>query len=149
MTRTLQAMRDLNRADPLGELGPRVEPPPAPAPAPFSRGDGFLVHPDGKLSTEIPPPPGPATPPVRPFPTALAEPPAEPAGDVPALKVGDKVRVLNPRPWNLTAKDVSGPWTLLYPAKNSFKPDHYKTDSGWFFWTGPSIVEGRDWERVA
>lgn len=53
MTWTIHAMRDLNRADPLPELGPRVEPTPPAAPAPVSRGDGFLVHPEGTLSTEI------------------------------------------------------------------------------------------------
>lgn len=49
-------MRDLNRADPLPELGPRVEPTPPPAPAPIKRPDGFVVGPDGKLSTALPDP---------------------------------------------------------------------------------------------
>lgn len=76
MSWNLASMRgDMNADDPLGGLGPRVEPTPPPAPAPVSRGDGFLVHPDGTLSTEIEPPSGPPPAPA----------PADPDDDYPPV----------------------------------------------------------------
>ena len=71
MNWTIGAMRDINAADPVGGLGPRVTPAPTPAPAPVKRGDGFVVGPDGKLSTDLPDPTVPAViggVPVWPFP---------------------------------------------------------------------------------
>lgn len=84
---SLHMMRDIDAADPIGGLGPRVTPAPTPAPTPVRREDGIVVGPDGKLSTDLPLPPG-MEPSPWPFPTGTAAPVAvrEP------LKVGDKIR---------------------------------------------------------
>jgi hypothetical protein len=57
---TIHAMRDINAADPVGGLGPRVTPAPTPAPAPVPIGNGIIRAPDGKLSTDLPDPTAPA-----------------------------------------------------------------------------------------
>lgn len=79
----LSRMRDIDAADPIGTLGPRVTPAPTPAPAPVRRTDGFIVSPEGKLSTDLPDPTVTANPP-----------PTTPDAAVCArehLKVGDRV----------------------------------------------------------
>ncbi len=86
----LAMMRDINAADPIGGLGPRVTPAPTPAPAPVRRPDGIVVGSDGKMSTDLPLPPGMEAKQWWWSPTGTAAPAAvrEP------LKVGDKVRSL-------------------------------------------------------
>ena len=75
MTWTLHAMRDLNRADPLGELGPRVERKPEPPAAPEPV--GIITDADGKMRTNLPLP-GDLGVPVWPFPT---KPPIDDGGE--------------------------------------------------------------------
>jgi hypothetical protein len=52
----LLAIRDLNQQDPIGGLGPKVEPTPAPTPEPKPQDGPIVVGSDGKMSTNIPPP---------------------------------------------------------------------------------------------
>ena len=108
MTWTIHAMRDLNAADPVGGLGPRVTPAPTPAPAPVKRGDGFVVGHDGKLSTDLPDPtqePAPILCKCGLTPAACAMTSCSPPWPFPqraclapepvALRVGDRVRCIS------------------------------------------------------
>ncbi len=95
----LAMMRDLDRADPIGGLGPRVTPAPTPAPEPVKRPDGFVEGPDGKLSTSLPPPAVPRRGPW-PFPTpasVASSPAAQPFFDV-LRQAAEKVADAEPEP---------------------------------------------------
>lgn len=139
MTWTLQAIRDHNVADPLGELGPRVErkpePPPA-APEPV----GIITDADGKMRTNLPLP-GNTDVPVWPFPT---QPPLDTTTEEPGahgflhpLKVGDRVRVLKFSPRVCVVAHHVSSWAGDLALRT--------TDGA----TLRYIHEGEVWERVA
>lgn len=64
------------------------------------------------------------------------------------LKVGDKVRLLKPKKWNL---NVAPGYVMkiahMLPASYAKFPQHAKCECGWYFWVKDQ-VEGEDWERV-
>lgn len=143
----LSRMRDIDAADPIGTLGPRVTPAPTPAPAPVRRGDGFIVGTDGKLSTDLPDPtvthepPAPA-PTVYEFADALYESMRPPAGPV-CAREPLKVRILDTYPW----PEMRGLTVRAEPCKGgALRPTDGEPGHGKFIF--PLFTESHDWERV-
>ncbi len=164
----LAMMRDIDRADPIGGLGPKVTPAPTPAPAPVRRPDGIVVDSDGKMSTDLPlPPPEPSWP----FPTGAAAPAPEPEpgahgfmrgqvirarveGDQVVcetvrepLKVGDKVRILRGAArMGVAASEIGAVAEVIrFNGSDLYAKTSFAAPMGWCL----GIAEyGEEWERV-
>ncbi len=145
----LAMMRDIDRADPIGGLGPRVTPAPTPAPEPVKRPDGFVEGPDGKLSTSLPPPAVPRRGPW-PFPTGAAAPAPEPEPGAHGfmrkpLKVGDRVLLIDPAGEYYPSLPV-GEMVVTKIYKGGFDALHEADTAKPLFYLGEN--EGKTWERI-
>lgn len=160
----LSMMRDIDRADPIGGLGPRVTPAPTPAPAPVRRPDGIVVDSDGKMSTDLPlPPPEPSWP----FPTGTADSmnaDIKRAVEILGRNIAADIKTIDeriepePGAHGFMRIRVLGafPWRLAEGTVLAVEP--YAHGDGWtpiegqrgylLFWF-PSEEEGNWWERVA
>ncbi len=143
----LAMMRDINAADPIGGLGPRVTPAPTPAPEPVKRPDGFVEGPDGKLSTSLPPPAVPRRG-SWPFPTGTAAPEPEPGAHGfmrEPLKVGDRLRHLEVFHFD-RGIPLLGRVTMLTGSGDSLRARVKWNDGTTSSESGD--YEGQEWERV-